>query len=84
LAERCRQAMAESPMPTVGAVTASFGVATHTTDDDPRSLMRRADLALYTAKAEGRDRVIGMQDIEVRDITRAAARQEQPQGDSLD
>ncbi len=69
LAERCRQAIAETPMPTVGQVTASFGVATHAADDDSRSLMRRADLALYTAKAEGRDRVIGLPDINARDVT---------------
>ena len=84
LAERCRQAIAGAPMVTAGEVTASFGVATHVSDDDVRSLMRRADLALYTAKAEGRDRVIGMPDIEVRGIFRAAARQGRPQGDSLD
>ena len=42
-------------------ITASFGVATfELDDDDARSLMRRADLALYTAKREGRDRVVGI------------------------
>ena len=84
LAERCRQAIAESPMPTAGEVTASFGVATHAADDDFRSLMRRADLALYTAKAEGRDRVIGMPDFEARGITRVATSQQRLQDDSCD
>ncbi len=84
LAERCRQAIAESPMPTAGEVTASLGVATHAADDVSRSLMRRADLALYTAKAEGRDRVIGLPDIEARDITRVATSQERLQEDSCD
>lgn len=40
-------------------VTASFGVATLRGDDQqPESLLRRADEALYAAKAEGRDRVM--------------------------
>lgn len=60
LAERCRLAVAAH-----GAegkrITASFGVATlEANADDARSLMRRADLAMYTAKSEGRDRVVGI------------------------
>lgn len=84
LAERCRQAIAKAPMPTTGAVTASVGVATHAPDDDPRSLIRRADLALYTAKAEGRDRVVGLPDIEARHITRIAAGRDRFQDDRRD
>ena len=48
-----------SPME-VGEVTASFGVATLDAADDACALVRRADLALYTAKEEGRDRVVGI------------------------
>jgi len=59
LAERCRAAIRRSPME-VGEVTASFGVATLDPSDDARALFRRADLALYTAKQEGRDRVVGI------------------------
>jgi diguanylate cyclase len=61
LAERCRQAIRASPVhgDTV-RMTASFGVAALGPDDDVRLLLRRADLALYTAKSEGRDRVVGM------------------------
>ena len=59
LAERCRAAIGRSPME-VGEVTASFGVATLDAADDARALFRRADLALYTAKQEGRDRVVGI------------------------
>ena len=59
LAERCRTAIRRSPME-VGEVTASFGVATLDASDDARELFRRADLALYTAKQEGRDRVAGI------------------------
>lgn len=38
-------------------VTASFGLAEYCNDDDPASLLVRADEALYTAKATGRNRV---------------------------
>lgn len=63
LAERCRQRIAEAPLTTHGlAVTASFGVATLGPGDDARAVMRRADLALYAAKREGRDRVVGIPD----------------------
>jgi len=59
LAERCRAAIGQDPME-VGEVTASFGVATLGAADDARDLFRRADLALYAAKQEGRDRVVGI------------------------
>jgi diguanylate cyclase (GGDEF)-like protein len=59
LAERCRAAIGRAPME-VGEVTASFGVATLDPADDARALFRRADLALYTAKQEGRDHVVGI------------------------
>ena len=59
LAERCREAVARASTEAVDvAVTASFGVASLGPDDTVRSLMRRADLALYIAKSEGRDRVV--------------------------
>jgi diguanylate cyclase (GGDEF)-like protein len=64
LAERCRAALHGVSTDPVGVVTASFGVATLAADDDARSLMRRADLALYAAKREGRDRVVGIPDLE--------------------
>lgn len=64
LAERCRAALRGSSIEPVGRVTASFGVATLADDDDARSVMRRADLALYAAKREGRDRVVGITDLE--------------------
>jgi diguanylate cyclase (GGDEF)-like protein len=37
-------------------VGASVGIATSTPDDDPVELMRRADIAMYQAKRNGRDR----------------------------
>ncbi len=38
--------------------TASFGVAAIQQDEKVRELVKRADLALYQAKGEGRNRVI--------------------------
>lgn len=62
MAERCREAMAvHGGERQRQRVTASFGVATFDVDeDDARSLMRRADLAMYEAKRQGRDRVVGI------------------------
>ncbi len=59
LAERIRstfeqQSSSASPL----AVTASFGVSQLQNDDNEDSLIRRVDNALYTAKREGRNRVV--------------------------
>jgi diguanylate cyclase (GGDEF)-like protein len=56
-AERLRAAVAASEGP--APVTASVGWATLTDDEEPDELVRRADDALYAAKAAGRDRVRG-------------------------
>lgn len=61
LAERCRRAISDPPMD-IGELTASLGVATLQAGNDERSLRQRADLAMYTAKIEGRDRVVGFRD----------------------
>jgi diguanylate cyclase (GGDEF)-like protein len=69
LAERIRDTVARSPIELPGGamttVTASIGVADLAPDggsDDLKSLgeslVARADVALYTAKSEGRDRVV--------------------------
>ena len=59
--ERMRQDLAEMKIvymtETLPAVTVSGGIAKLATDEDIGSLMRRADTALYAAKANGRDRV---------------------------
>ena len=63
IAERVRQAIGDRPFD-VGAgrpvmVTVSIGVALNEAlSDTPDSLIRRADVALYRAKHEGRNRVI--------------------------
>lgn len=62
VAQRIRDAMVERPFhpqPSLAVrITASFGVATFPDDaQDEESLLRAADLAMYRAKAKGRDRV---------------------------
>lgn len=62
LAERVRQAIADAPLevgPDIPA-TISIGVASlHHGDELADVLIGRADAALYQAKAQGRDRVVG-------------------------
>lgn len=62
VAERLRSAIAHAPMDVIGRrITASFGVTELVRgDEDWESAMRRADVALYRAKDEGRNRVFGM------------------------
>jgi diguanylate cyclase (GGDEF)-like protein len=57
LAEKLRALLAEQTFESVGQVTASFGVTQCRPDDSPQSWLKRADLALYQAKAEGRNAV---------------------------
>lgn len=63
IAERVRQAIAEKGFDIKGqrplSVTVSAGVSfNENAADTPESLIKRADLALYRAKREGRNRVI--------------------------
>jgi diguanylate cyclase (GGDEF)-like protein/PAS domain S-box-containing protein len=58
-AERLRAAIARAPVGGPSGVTASIGVTELlATDADADALFRRADAALYAAKAGGRDRVV--------------------------
>jgi diguanylate cyclase (GGDEF)-like protein len=61
VAENVRRAIASLPIPSgadVMSVTTSIGVATARPGElDPDALLARADVALYRAKREGRDRV---------------------------
>jgi diguanylate cyclase (GGDEF)-like protein len=58
VAEKIRRAIERIELPRVGALTASFGVAALPEDAvEPGQLLRRADRALYAAKARGRNRV---------------------------
>jgi diguanylate cyclase (GGDEF)-like protein len=54
-AERARRAMRGTPVPAVGTVTMSAGVAERAGAAGAADLVRRADAALYAAKAGGRD-----------------------------
>lgn len=57
LAEEIRARVAAHEFPGVGQVTVSLGVTEYAPDDTSDSLWKRADTALYRAKAGGRDRV---------------------------
>ncbi len=57
VAERLRSNVAQEPFTTAGAVTCSFGVAQFRPEDDGKTLLERADQALYRAKENGRNRV---------------------------
>ncbi len=60
VAEEIRQAVESSRLPDEDAlaITISIGVAALQVDDDERTVVVRADEALYRAKAEGRNRVV--------------------------
>jgi diguanylate cyclase (GGDEF)-like protein len=58
VADRLRAAIASTPVPKVGQVTASIGVATYPTGANSKEeLVEMADRAMYLAKAAGRNRV---------------------------
>lgn len=61
LAERLRQAVLALDLAELGSVTASFGVAGYRQGDSRRSLVKRADRAMYRAKDAGRNRVVAEQ-----------------------
>jgi two-component system, chemotaxis family, sensor kinase Cph1 len=61
LAERLRAAIAALEIREYGSVTASFGIAVYREGEQRSAIVKRADLALYSAKEGGRNRV------EVRD-----------------
>lgn len=60
-AERIRRSLAETDLDLGGGTrirqTVSIGVATWNESEVPEALLRRADVALYQAKEQGRDRV---------------------------
>jgi diguanylate cyclase (GGDEF)-like protein len=58
VAEKLRRAIERTNMPDIGVLTGSLGVACLPEDAvDPDALLRKADRALYAAKAHGRNRV---------------------------
>jgi len=58
LAESLRSTIAEQRRPDLPPVSVSIGVAQHHLEESTESLLRRADTALYQAKAAGRNRVV--------------------------
>lgn len=58
VAERIRKAVEHSTHPNQPQCTASLGVSEFGAGDDIKSLRRRADLAVYEAKATGKNRVV--------------------------
>ncbi len=53
-----KQAINEHSFPRVGRVTASFGLSQICVGDSIEDVVHRADLALYTAKKNGRNKVV--------------------------
>ena len=58
LAEKLRTGLKNARWPITPGITASFGVAELTPNDDIGDAIKRADEALYAAKDGGRDRVV--------------------------
>jgi diguanylate cyclase len=57
LAERLRVVIQQHQFKVGGKITSSFGVTSYQRGDGPETLIRRADLGLYKAKSDGRNRV---------------------------
>ena len=57
VAEKLRHSIASHAFPVIGQKTASFGVSKYRAGDTVKSVVARADLALYQAKNSGRNRV---------------------------
>ena len=58
LFERLQSALQERPLPNIGVVSFSGGVAELLSNDDATALIVRADAALGLAKSSGRDMVV--------------------------
>ncbi|MGA8891539.1 MAG: diguanylate cyclase, partial [Anaeromyxobacteraceae bacterium] len=86
LAEKLRGRLEAEPQAGFGRVTASFGVAELRADDTVQTMLRRADEALYAAKAAGRNRVRCAESwVDVEAVSNAAAAESAcgPSGGSL-
>lgn len=68
LFERLQAALRERPLPNLGVVSFSGGIAELLTNDDATALIVRADAALGLAKSSGRDMVVTAAKRPVRDV----------------
>ena len=57
IAEKLRNGIASHDFKTAGKITASFGITNFLAEDNAETATKRADIALYTAKENGRNRV---------------------------
>ena len=57
IASKLRLVTETHMMPQIGRITCSFGVAEYHAGDNEEDLIKRADIALYKAKSNGRNRV---------------------------
>jgi diguanylate cyclase (GGDEF)-like protein len=57
IAEKCRLMLESNPIPKIGNMTASFGVTEFDGIETADEILKKADRALYKAKAAGRNRV---------------------------
>jgi diguanylate cyclase (GGDEF)-like protein/PAS domain S-box-containing protein len=56
--ERIRGSIETFNFETIGVITVSFGVTEHRPGDEPETMLKRVDEALYRAKHQGRNRVV--------------------------
>jgi diguanylate cyclase (GGDEF)-like protein len=68
LFERLQAALRERPLPNLGVVSFSGGIAELLTNDDATALIVRADAALGLAKSSGRDMVVTAAKRPARDV----------------
>ena len=59
-AENLRRSIEENRFESIAELTCSFGVTVHQPEEAVEETVKRADRALYDAKARGRNRVIGL------------------------
>ncbi len=62
LAENLRKEIEKSEFDIVGTITCSFGIAEMHDDEMLKELIKRSDVGLYLAKAQGRNRVVRAED----------------------
>jgi diguanylate cyclase (GGDEF)-like protein len=68
LFERLQEALRERPLPSLGVVSFSGGIAELLSNDDATALIVRADAALGLAKSSGRDMVVTAAKRPARDV----------------